>query len=173
MASGTRDVDAEWCSVKWLFKNLSKRLDGGNNAEYYSFIDISYFIYSACCSSVPEKRWDCMIDILKTKFLLLLRKPAGFIIITIIICTFAYILGLGQQSKMPIAVYSDLDQEQTEAFLLELKEIPEIDFTLYDEEEAIEMVKDGNTDVAVHLMEKKFELIISPSYLDAALLKIN
>ncbi|RNC99242.1 ABC transporter permease [Lysinibacillus halotolerans] len=112
-----------------------------------------------------------MIDILKTKFLLLLRKPAGFIIITIIICTFAYILGLGQQSKMPIAVYSDLDQEQTEAFLLELKEIPEIDFTLYDEEEAIEMVKDGNTDVAVHLMEKKFELIISPSYLDAALLK--
>lgn len=112
-----------------------------------------------------------MIDILKTKFLLLFRKPVGFIIITIIICTFAYILGLGQQSKIPIAVYSDLNKEQTETFLLELKKIPELDFSLYDEQEAIDMVRDGNADVAVHLMEQKFELIISPNYLDSALLK--
>lgn len=65
-----------------------------------------------------------MMDILKTKFILLKREPVSFIVITVIICLFAYILGLGQQSKLPIAVYSSLDEKLTETLLLELKKCP-------------------------------------------------
>jgi ABC-2 type transport system permease protein len=73
-----------------------------------------------------------MIDILKTKFLLLARQPSSFIIITIIICVFAFVLGLGQQAKVPIAVYSNLNDDLTNEIVDKLNELPHTQFTIYD-----------------------------------------
>lgn len=110
-----------------------------------------------------------MMDILKTKFILLKREPVSFIVITVIICLFAYILGLGQQSKLPIAVYSSLDEKLTETLLLELKKMPDVDYTLYDEEEALKLVEEGDVELAVHLQSNRFDLITSPNFLNAPL----
>ena len=77
-----------------------------------------------------------MIDILKTKFLLLARKPASFIIITIIIGAFAYVLGLGQQSKLPIAVYSSLEEQSYKSCNRTIRQL-HYSFSLVDEQTAI------------------------------------
>ncbi|MFC7684699.1 ABC transporter permease [Ureibacillus sp. GCM10028918] len=111
-----------------------------------------------------------MIHILKTKFLLLVRQPASFIIITIVICAFAYVLGLGSQGKFPVAVFSDLIDEQTEIYMKELEKIPEMEFTLYKADRAVSFVEDGEFEVAVHLMEDGYELITSPDFMDEALI---
>ncbi|WP_052130287.1 ABC transporter permease [Ureibacillus sinduriensis] len=111
-----------------------------------------------------------MKHIFKTKLLLLARQPASFIIITIIICAFAYVLGLGSQSKLPIAVFSDLKDEQTKIYMAEFGNIPETEFTLVKEERAISLVEKGEYDVAVHLMGDGFELITSPDFMDSALI---
>jgi len=111
-----------------------------------------------------------MIGIMKTKFLLLARQPASFIIITIIICVFAYFLGLGSQASFKVAVYSDLSKQQTKDYMNELQKIPETEFVLLQEEEAIKQVEKGQYEVAVHLMEDGFEQIISPDFMDTALL---
>lgn len=112
-----------------------------------------------------------MIAILKTRFLLLARKPASFIVITIIICAFAYVLGLGSQSKLPIAVYSDLDEKQTDVIMDELENLPETEFTIYSENEAIKSVEDGKYEVAIHFMKDGFEIITSPDFMEAPLLQ--
>ncbi|QCR32871.1 ABC transporter permease [Lysinibacillus sp. SGAir0095] len=111
-----------------------------------------------------------MIDIIKTKFKLLIRQPASFIIITVIICAFAYVLGQGSQSKLQIAVFSELNEQQTSTYMNELHNIPETAFTLYKSDEAITLVEDGEYEVAVHLMEDGFELVISPDFKDAPLI---
>lgn len=111
-----------------------------------------------------------MIHIFKTKFLLLARQPASFIIITIIICAFAYVLGLGSQSNLPVAVFSDLDNKQTEIYMNELDKIPETDFSLYNSDKETSLVEEGEFEVAVHLMEDGFELITSPDFMDTALI---
>ncbi|SOC21112.1 ABC-2 type transport system permease protein [Ureibacillus xyleni] len=110
-----------------------------------------------------------MINILKTKLILLKREPLSFIVITIIICLFAYILGLGQQAKLPIAVYSNLDKNLTETMLQELKKMPDVEYQLYDEEEALKLVEEGDVELAVHLQASSFELISSPNFLNAPL----
>ena len=110
-----------------------------------------------------------MMDILKTKFILLKRKPASFIVLTIIICLFASILGLGQQKKFPIAVYSSLDEQLTDQFLEEFKKMPDVDFQLYKEEDALKMVEEGVVELAIHLQFNRFDLITSPNFLNAPL----
>ncbi|RHW38519.1 ABC transporter permease [Lysinibacillus yapensis] len=112
-----------------------------------------------------------MMAILRTKFLLLARQPASFIITTVIICVFAYVLGLGSQTKLPVAVYSDLSQQRTDAILEELQKIPEKEFTLYGESEAITRVEEGKNVLALHLMEGGFELITSPDFMEAPLVR--
>ncbi|TSI03382.1 ABC transporter permease [Lysinibacillus sp. BW-2-10] len=112
-----------------------------------------------------------MINILKTKFVLLARNPASFIIITVIICLFAYILGLGQQAKFPIAVFTDLEDQQTQFFMKELGKMPNKSFELFEEREAIEKVRNGDREVAIHLKEDGFDLVIAPDYMDAPLLQ--
>ncbi|MDN4493287.1 ABC transporter permease [Ureibacillus aquaedulcis] len=111
-----------------------------------------------------------MIHIFKTKLLLLSRQPASFIIITVIICAFAYVLGLGSQSKLQIGVYSDLDDEKTKAYMAEFERIPQTEYILFSEEKAISLVEEGEFEVAVHLMLDGFELITSPDFMDAPLI---
>ncbi len=112
-----------------------------------------------------------MIEILKTKFKLLARQPASFIIITIVICVFAFVLGLGQQAKAPIAVYSNLNNDLTNKIVEKLNELPHTQFTIYNEEEALGMVEDGTVDVTINLNEKGFDLIIAPDYMEAPILQ--
>lgn len=112
-----------------------------------------------------------MIAILKTKFLLLARKPASFIVITIIIGVFAYVLGLGQQSKLPIAVYSSLEQETTNHVMESLEQLSKYRFSLVDEQTAIQQVKDGDVEAALSLVENGFDLVVSAKFLDAPLLQ--
>lgn len=62
-----------------------------------------------------------MMNILKTKFLLFRRKPAAYIVTTIIICIFTYLMGQGQVTKEPIALFSTLNNEQQSVIMKELK----------------------------------------------------
>lgn len=112
-----------------------------------------------------------MIAILKTKFLLLARNPASFIIISIIIGVFAYVLGLGQQSKLPIAVFSSLEQETTDQVMETLHQLKKYHFSLVDEETAIQQVENGDVEVALSLLENGFDLVVSADFLDAPLLQ--
>ncbi|HWL22921.1 MAG TPA: ABC transporter permease [Ureibacillus sp.] len=112
-----------------------------------------------------------MMDILKTKFLLLLRQPASFIILTIVICVFAFILGLGQQAKVPIAIYSDLKEDLTITLVSKLNEFPHYQFTVYEEEEALKNVEDGEVDVTIYLKDNGFDLITTPDYMEAPILQ--
>ncbi|KGR78483.1 ABC transporter permease [Ureibacillus manganicus] len=112
-----------------------------------------------------------MMNILKSKFLLLARQPASFIIITIVICVFAFVLGLGQQAKVPIAVYSDLKEDLTNDIVEKLNEFPLSKFTIYEEEEALRKVEDGEVDVTIHLQNEGFDLIIAPDYMEAPVLQ--
>ncbi len=112
-----------------------------------------------------------MIDILKTKFLLLARQPASYIIITIVICVFAFVLGLGQQAKIPIAVYSNLNENLTIDIVDKLNELPNTQFIIYEELEALGMVENGEVDVAILLNQIGFDLIIAPDYLEASILQ--
>jgi len=112
-----------------------------------------------------------MINILKTKFLLLARQPASFIILTVVICVFAFVMGLGQQAKVPVAVYSNLNTELTNDIVDELNELPQTQFTLYDEKEALRKVEDGEVDVTIHLYDKGFDLIVAPDYMKAPILQ--
>lgn len=111
-----------------------------------------------------------MMAILKSKFLLLVRQPASFIIITVIICAFAYILGQGSQSKLPIAVFSDLDKDRTNEIVAELQKVPETKFTLHEETEAINLVEQGENEVAIHLMQGGYEIIASPDFMETPLI---
>ena len=112
-----------------------------------------------------------MTHILKTKFMLLARQPASFIILTIVICVFAFVLGLGQQAKVPIAVYSNLNEEMTNNIVEKLNEIPRTQFKIYDEGEALRMVEEGNIEVTIHLTEKGFDLIVAPDFMEAPILQ--
>lgn len=118
-----------------------------------------------------ETRWDRLIAILKTKFLLLARNPGSFIIITIIIGAFAYVLGLGQQGQMPIAVYSSLEKQSTDRVMESLEQLSTYRFSLVDEQTAVQKVEDGDVEVAVSLFEDGFELFVSANFLDAPLLQ--
>lgn len=112
-----------------------------------------------------------MIAILKTKFLLLARNPASFIVITVIIGAFAYVLGLGQQSKLPIAVYSNLEEQQTDRVMESLEQLANYSFSLVDEQMANQQLEEGDVEVAVSLVENGFDLFVSASFLDAPLLQ--
>lgn len=112
-----------------------------------------------------------MMDILKTKFLLLVRQPASFIIITIVICVFAFVLGLGQQAKIPIAVYSDLEEGFTDNIVEKLNELPHNQFTVYEKDEALSKVENGDVNVTIHLKESGFDLIVAPDYMEAPILQ--
>lgn len=112
-----------------------------------------------------------MIDILKTKFLLLARKPSAFIVITIIIGVFAYVLGIGSQGKQPVAVYSSLDNQQTEEIKSELEKLSDYQFTIYDKEKAIQKVEDGEVEVVIALKDQGFDLIVTADFMNAPLLQ--
>lgn len=112
-----------------------------------------------------------MMDILKTKFLLLARQPASYIIITIVICVFAFVMGLGQQAKIPIAVYSKLNDSLTSEIVDKLNELPNTQFTIYEEKDALEKVENGAVEVAILLKQKGFDLIIAPDFLEASILQ--
>lgn len=112
-----------------------------------------------------------MIDLLKTKFLLLVRKPAAFIIITIVMCAFAYILGLGQQAKQSIVVYSEISDAETQTYVTALQKLDAYDFTLLEEAEAIERVETDKVEVAIALQENGYNLIISADFMNAPLLQ--
>lgn len=112
-----------------------------------------------------------MINILKTKFLLLARQPASFVILTIVICVFAFVMGLGQQAKVPMAVYSNLNDDLTNDIVEKLNELPHNQFTIYDEKEALRKVEYGEVDVTIYLNDKGFDLIIAPDYTEAPILQ--
>ncbi|MFF3102371.1 ABC transporter permease [Viridibacillus arvi] len=111
-----------------------------------------------------------MMNILKTKFLLFRRKPAAYIVTTIIICIFTYLMGQGQVTKEPIALFSTLNNEQQSVIMKELKKLSQYDFTMYEEDEAIKQVKDGKVDVAISLKDDGYKLIVAPDFMNAPML---
>ncbi|WP_332646917.1 ABC transporter permease [Lysinibacillus sp. 54212] len=112
-----------------------------------------------------------MMNILKTKFLLLARKPGAFIAITLIICLFAYFMGIGQEAKQPVAVHSALDETTTEKIVNKLDGLVNYEFTLYSKKEAKERVDSGEVDVALFLQESNYELLVSLDFMNATLLQ--
>lgn len=111
-----------------------------------------------------------MINILKTKFLLFRRKPAAYIITTVIICIFSYLMGIGNETKEPIAIFSSLNDEQNGEIIKELQKLSQYDFTMNEEEEAIEQVKEGKVDVAISLKDDGYKLIVAPDFMDAPMM---
>ncbi|GLC90543.1 ABC transporter permease [Lysinibacillus piscis] len=111
------------------------------------------------------------MTILKTKFLLLLRRPGGYIVSTIIICLFAYLMGAGQQGKQPIAVASTMKEEATAQTMEELRKLADLDYTLYTEQKARQLVKDGQVDVAIFLQEDAYHLLVAVDFMDTRILQ--
>lgn len=112
-----------------------------------------------------------MMNICKTKFLLLARKPSSYIAITLIICLFSYFMGVGQSSKLPVAVYSSLDEPTTEKVENKLNGLVNYEFSMYSKEEAKEKVQSGEVDVAIFLQEDNYELLLSVDFVNATLLQ--
>lgn len=112
-----------------------------------------------------------MINILKTKFLLLIRRPGSFIVLTITICLFSFMMGLGQQAKQPIAVHSILDEKATVQVLKELRKLSNYEYTMYEKNEAIKLVEKGQVDVAIFLQENNYDLLVSADFMNATLLQ--
>ena len=112
-----------------------------------------------------------MMNILKTKFLLLARKPGAYIAITLIFCLFAYFMGIGQDAKIPVAVHSALDKTTTERVVKKLNGLVNYEFKLYSKEEASDKVNSGEVDVAIFLQEANYELLVSLDFMNATLLQ--
>ncbi|MBK3497049.1 ABC transporter permease [Viridibacillus sp. YIM B01967] len=111
-----------------------------------------------------------MINILKAKFLLLKRNPVAYIVTTIIICIFTYLMGLGQETKEPIALSSTLNSEQNTEMIKELQKLSQYDFTMYEEKEALKQVKVGKVDVAISLKDEGYKLIVAADFMDGPML---
>ncbi|MEO4053101.1 ABC transporter permease [Solibacillus sp. CAU 1738] len=112
-----------------------------------------------------------MINILKTKFLLLMRRPGSYITITIVTCIFTYIMGIGQEAKQPVAVHSELDEVTTEQVINKLEKMMNYEITIYNKSEATKQVKSGQVDVAIFLQEKNYDLLVSIDFMNATLLQ--
>jgi len=108
-----------------------------------------------------------MINILKTKFLLLKRKPGALIATTIIICLYAYLIGHGQQTKQPIAIHSTLGEEMTKQVLTKLESNENYEFTIYSEDKATKLVETGKVDVAIFLQESGYKLLVAVDFMNS------
>lgn len=107
-----------------------------------------------------------MIAIFKTKCLLLIRNPLHYIISTLIICLFVYLMGY--QSNESMAIASSLNEEKTTQIL---QGMPFYNYELHTELEARELVGKSKMKVAIFLYEKEFKLVVASDFMDSALLQ--
>ena len=100
-----------------------------------------------------------MIGILFAKFQLFRRRPATFILMTIISIIFAYAVGLSGQGKVEIPVYTSLSN--VDELLSELNESESFSFVISTKEDAENKVRGGRANAAVELFEDGYTIIRS------------
>ncbi|WP_042478046.1 ABC transporter permease [Bacillus ndiopicus] len=110
-----------------------------------------------------------MITIFKTKCLLLLRNPINYIISTVVICLFVYLMG--HQQKEPIAIASLLNEQETAQALQALQKISYYDYSVHTEQKAQELVEAGEVKAAIFLFDEQFRLVVANDFMDSALLQ--
>lgn len=110
-----------------------------------------------------------MTTIFKTKCLLLLRNPINYIVSTIIICVFVYLMG--HQQKESIAIASSLNTQTTAQAMEALGKIPIYEYALYTEQQALQLVEQGDVKAAILLFEEQFKFVVANDFTDFALLQ--
>lgn len=100
-----------------------------------------------------------MIGIIFAKLRLFLRKPASFIVMTIISIIFAYAVGLSGQGEIEIPVFTSV--ANPEELLSRLNDTEDFSFVLRTKEEAENNVRAGKSVAAVKLLEDGYTIISS------------
>jgi len=100
-----------------------------------------------------------MIGILFAKFRLFRRRPATFILMTIISIIFAYAIGFSGQGKIEIPVYTSLSN--VDELLSKLNESESFSFVFSTKEDAESKVRGGRANAAVELFEDGYTIIRS------------
>ncbi|WP_042351056.1 ABC transporter permease [Bacillus massiliigorillae] len=102
-----------------------------------------------------------MIGILMAKFKMLVRKPWAFIGLTVSIIIMSALIGGNFSIKSEVVVFSDLSQKEWKPLLEQLNETGAFKYTKYNEEDAIQRVREKKSELAVELKRDGANLIIA------------
>lgn len=95
------------------------------------------------------------------KLQMLKRSPWMFIITTVTIIGFAFLLGSNFTGKIEIPTYSNVSVQKTEALMNLLQESESFEYVLVNQQEAEEKVVENKSELAVELNENGGKIIIS------------
>lgn len=112
-----------------------------------------------------------MIGILLTKFRLTARKPWSLIILTVLCIGFAFFMGGGEYTKVPVPVASTLSKEETGVFLKELNRSDLFMFIESDEAALRNDIKNAKNEAGLLLHETDFTVIASVKSSNVSLLQ--
>ncbi|WP_033826500.1 ABC transporter permease [Bacillus andreraoultii] len=112
-----------------------------------------------------------MINIIKTKFCLLFRKPLLFLGMIAMSVLFAYFLGNAQYTKVMIPVYSHINDIEKTTLWKDLSSSEIFEFTRVSESTARQKVREGDVGAAVELLNDNYKMIIAENTSDIPLLQ--
>ena len=102
-----------------------------------------------------------MFAILFTKFKLLRRSPWSFILLTLGIIGFSYVVGMNFTTKTEIAVFSTESKESMQPLLDELNEMDTFSYVWYGKSAALTRVKENKNELAVELKKDEATIYVS------------
>jgi len=112
-----------------------------------------------------------MIGILLTKLQLIVRKPWPLLILTVLCIAFAYFMGGGEYSKVPVPVVSELQEAETTDLLKELNKSDLFMFIVTDEKGMRDDVKNGSNEAGLLLNDTDFTIVSSVQSSNVSLLQ--
>ncbi|MEH7239184.1 ABC transporter permease [Bacillus sp. JJ1562] len=101
-----------------------------------------------------------MISILQAKFKLFLRKPMLMIGMTVMSIVFALLLGAANYSTIHVPIYTDIENIEETALWMDLTKTQSFEFKQMTEDEAKEMVSEGDAEAAVKLEEDSYTIVV-------------
>ncbi|WP_019243218.1 MULTISPECIES: ABC transporter permease [Bacillus] len=102
-----------------------------------------------------------MLGILLVKFRLIMRNPWSFIISTVSIIAFAYLLGANISNKVEVPVYSELPKNQSVEMIDILNKSNSFQYKIYKETEAVQRVEENKSELAVGLKDGEAVIVAS------------
>ncbi|MEH6944812.1 ABC transporter permease [Bacillus sp. JJ722] len=112
-----------------------------------------------------------MLGILMVKFKMLLRKPWAFIGLTVSIIVMSVIIGTNFSVKSEVVVFSNQTEQEIKPLLKQLNDIGTFRYTLYDEDDAIQRVRENKSELAVELKKDSANIIIATSSQNADIIQ--
>lgn len=105
------------------------------------------------------------------KFKMLLRKPWAFIGLTASIIVMSVIVGSNFSIKSEVVVFSDQTEREIKPLLKQLNDIGTFQYTIYDEDDAIQRVRENKSELAVELKKDSANIILATNSQNADIIQ--